>query len=645
MKRILKKTAALISAAALALSLTACSGSTDTKDATLYGQVESTGENTITLLLGEWVSEESESGEMESGDFSADSDFSGDVPSGDMGDSDFSGEIPSGDMDDSDFSGEIPSGDAPSGSDDSSSDSEDFSGEIPSGEDGQDMEIPDGAGEMESGDFSGDMASPEGGSGGSAISFGSFEAGDETVTLNVSDDLADTLSSLSEGDIVVVVTDSDGTVTSIQTMGVSSFGDMADSAEGAPEGGSEASAVSSDEVDQGSYANLIDTDGTYSDETYTSTGDDENALRIDAATVTLENITVEKTSGDSSDTENGDFYGVNAALLATNGAQVTITGSVITSSAQNGNGVFSYGEGTVVTISDSTITTTADNSGGIQTTGGAATYAYNLTVETSGSSSAAIRSDRGGGTVYVSEGTYTTNGYNSPGVYCTASITVEDAQITANDSEALVVEGANSLTLTNCTVYGNMSDEYGTSSAINVHNIMIYQSTSGDAEEGTSYFTAEGGSITSNNGDMFYITNTSCVMVLSGVEFINNDSEGIFLTVAGNDASNGWGNAGSNGAQVELTCSAQTIEGDIVVDTISTLSISLTEGSEFTGTMNITENEEGGDAVEDNIVVTIDEDSVWTLTGDCTITGIENSGTINFNGYTITLADGTVLSE
>ena len=34
--------------------------------------------------------------------------------------------------------------------------------------------------------------------------------------------------------------------------------------------------------------------------------------------------------------------------------------------------------------------------------------------------------------------------------------------------------------------------------------------------------------------------------------------------------------------------------------------------------------------------------STWTLTGDCTVTSLENNGTINFNGHTITLADGTV---
>ena len=155
--------------------------------------------------------------------------------------------------------------------------------------------------------------------------------------------------------------------------------------------------------------------------------------------------------GAASNTENGDFYGVNAALLATNGASVTITNAKITSSAQNGNGVFSYGSGTTVNIANSVITTTADNSGGIQTT------------------------------------------------------------------------------------------------------------------------------------------------------------------------------------------------GDIVVDTISTLNMKLTNGSSFTGAINIVDNAQSGAAVSDNAAVTIDSGCTWTLTGNCTLTSLTNNGTIHFNGYTITLADGTVL--
>lgn len=370
---------------------------------------------------------------------------------------------------------------------------------------------------------------------------------------------------------------------------------------------------------------------------------DENALRIDNATVTLDGIIVDKSAGATSSTENGDFYGVNAALLATNGATVTIKNATVTSSAQNGNGVFSYGSGTTVNISDSTITTTADNSGGIQTTGGGTTNASNLTVDTSGNYSAAIRSDRGGGTVNVDGGSYTSNGYNSPAVYSTAAITIKDAALTANNSEALVIEGQNSIDLEDCTVSGNMSDTKGTSSDENVHNVMIYQSMSGDADVGTSSFSMTGGNLTSNNGDMFYITNTDCTLSLSGVDIVNKDSDAYLMNITGNSASHGWGTAGANGAQVTFTTDDQTLEGDIRVDSISTLNMTLSGNSTFTGTINIDENEEGGEAVSDNAVVTIEEGSTWTLTGDCTITSLTNNGTINFNGYTITLADGTVL--
>lgn len=459
---------------------------------------------------------------------------------------------------------------------------------------------------------------------------GGFTESGETVTVDISkatvtkNGESASASDLAAGDVVQVTFDKKGVATAVVIGSQSGFG-------------------GSGTVTQGSSANTISEDGTYSKETYTSTGDDENALRVDGATVTLDGITVDKSGGATSNTENGDFYGVNAALLATGGATVTIKNATVTSSAQNGNGVFSYGSGTTVNISDSTIATTADNSGGLQTTGGGTTNASNLTVNTSGNSSAAIRSDRGGGTVNVSGGSYTSNGYNSPAVYSTADITVENATLTANNSEALVIEGKNSITLENCTVTGNMSDTKGTSSDENVHNVMIYQSMSGDADVGTSTFSMTGGSLTAKNGDMIYVTNTHCVLTLSGVTLKNEDSDGALLRVVGNSASHGWGTAGSNGAQVEFTADGQMLTGDIVVDTISTLTMTLKNGSSFTGTVNIVENAQGGTAVSNNAVVTVESGCTWTLTGNCTLTSLTNNGTINFNGYTITLADGTVL--
>ena len=601
-----KKFLSLLCAAAMVFSLAACGTKTDTTYAgqTLTGHVTAIDGTSVTLALGELTENSAPSGGAPSGD----------------SDSQQPPEMPSGDSESSQ-----PSGTPPEKPDDGSSDE---SGQQP-------PEKPEEGGSQSDGSTPPEM--PDSMTGGSS----SFTESGETLTADISkasitkDGESVSASDVAVDDILTVTFDSKGVVSTVEVVTLTSG-----MGGGAPSGGFGGSS----EVTQGDSANTISAEGTYTDTTYTSTGDDENALRIDGADVALDGITVDKSSGATSNTENGDFYGVNAALLATNGANVTITNAKVTSSAQNGNGVFSYGSGTTVNISNSTITTTADNSGGIQTAGGGTTNASDLIVTTSGNSSAAIRSDRGGGTVNVDGGSYASNGYNSPAVYSTADITVKNATLTANNSEALVIEGKNSIVLENCDVTGNMSDTKGSSSEENVHNVMIYQSMSGDADVGTSTFSMTGGTLTARNGDMIYVTNTHCVLTLSGVTIQNEDADGVLLRVVGNSASHGWGTAGSNGAQVEFTADGQTLTGDIVVDTISTLTMTLKNGSTFTGTISIIDNAQNGTAVSDNAVVTIESGCTWTLTGDCVITSLTNNGTINFNGYTITLADGTVLS-
>jgi hypothetical protein len=381
----------------------------------------------------------------------------------------------------------------------------------------------------------------------------------------------------------------------------------------------------SDEVTNGTSANTIEEDIQIQGESYSSDGDDENALRIDGAEVTLSDITVEKSGGESSNTENGDFYGQNAALLALNGAQVTIDGAQVKTSAANGNGVFSYGSGTVVNISNSVIYTTGNNSGGIQTTGGGTTNATNLEIDTQGNSSAAIRSDRGGGTVNVDGGTYTTSGTGSPAVYCTADISVSNAVLTANASEGVVVEGRNSVSLKDCQVTSTMSNTYQGDEDENIHCIMIYQSMSGDAEVGEASFTVEGGSITAKEGDMFYVTNTDCVISLKQVNFtLAND---VFLRVEGNTSSRGWGRQGENGGTVTLTAQEQEISGNILVDSISGLELTLEKGSAFSGAIN----PEGGTGT---VNVTLDKNSVWNLTGDSYVSSFDGDvSQVTANGY------------
>ncbi len=392
---------------------------------------------------------------------------------------------------------------------------------------------------------------------------------------------------------------------------------------GGPPGGSGGTAS----VSTGTGARVLKDGETLSGGSFTSTANDENALRAEGSiTATLSGVSVAKTAGTASSSDASSFYGLNAAILALNGATLNISGGTVTAAAEGANGVFAYNNATI-NIKDTRISVSGGNSGGIEVAGGGKLNATNLTVVSD--NKAAIRSDRGGGTLVVDGGTYTTTGSSgAPAVYSTADISVRNATLSAEKSEAIVVEGLNSVALENCSVTGNMTGMTGTAGE-NLHNVMLYQSMSGDAQVGNSSFTMTGGSLTAKAGDMFYVTNTECKVSLSGVA-MTLSSTGSLLRVAGNDGSRGWGTAGANGGRCTFTASAQALTGDISVDAISTLALSLTQKSTFTGSINADKT------AAKALTVTLDATSTWTLTKDSYVTAFNGSlANVSLNGHTL----------
>ena len=257
------------------------------------------------------------------------------------------------------------------------------------------------------------------------------------------------------------------------------------------------------------------------------------------------------------------------------------------------------------------------------TTGGGTMNADNLTIKTSGNSSAAIRSDRGGGTVKVNGGYYETSGVGSPVIYSTADITVNDADMVSTASQGVVVEGKNSVTLNNANLTADNTKKNGSHSNY-YQAVMIYQSMSGDAAQGLSSFSMNGGNLTNKNGDVFFITNTATQINLTSAN-IQNEADGIFLRAA----AAGWGSEGSNGGQVTLNASKQTINGDMVVDSVSNLNLYLKDKSTYTGAIN-------SDGQQGEVYVEIESGSTWTLSGDSYITSLTcEADSINLNGHTL----------
>lgn len=443
------------------------------------------------------------------------------------------------------------------------------------------------------------------------------------------------LSDIQEGDIVAITTDDDGNALTIKVQSTDMGGGQGGPG-GAPGGQSQG-------VDSYDTANTYDSDTEVSDTSLESTGTDENAALVSSgANVTFNNIDITRNSSDSTGGDNSSFYGVGAALLATDG-NAYVKGGTVTTDAAGGAGLFAYGDGTVY-AADTTIKTTQDTSGGIHAAGGGKLYAWDLNVETDGESAAAIRSDRGGGTMVVDGGTYTSNSVGSPAVYCTADIALKDATLTANGSEAVCIEGLNSLHLFNCDLTGNMSD---LSQNDSTWTVILYQSMSGDSEVGNSTFQMDGGTLTSKNGGVFYTTNTESDITLKDVDITYNNDNEYFLRCTGNNNERGWGESGANGADCDFTAISQDMEGSVIWDTISQLDFYMTDGSNLTGAI-IDDESFAGNGGDGYCNVYVSDDSTWTVTGDSTVSKLSNAGTIvDDSGKTVTVkgTDGTVYVE
>ena len=302
-------------------------------------------------------------------------------------------------------------------------------------------------------------------------------------------------------------------------------------------------------------------------------------------------------------------------------------------------------EGTTqANIENVEITTYSDKSRGLDATYNGFINAKNVVINTNGQSCAALATDRGEGEVHVSNSELNTgvskeSGRGSPIIYSTGNITVADSNGTAYVSQIACIEGKNSIELTNCdfsaAAGGNREDngEY-----VDLGGVFIYQSMSGDADVGTSTFTAKNSALSIESDSdyyktapMFHVTNTKAIVNLESTEL--NFGSGTLLDVSGQSQ---WGTVGSNGGELTFNAKDEILDGNVIVDSISSLNMTLSSTS-FVGSINPSD-----DFGETNLV--IDSGSDWTLDGDSHVSSLENNGEIYYEGHTL-YVDGVAYTE
>ena len=378
------------------------------------------------------------------------------------------------------------------------------------------------------------------------------------------------------------------------------------------------------EVDPSTFkgTTIVTENKSIAHESMTNTTADQNAfIGKNKAVIDIENSVFDKT-GDTTSDDNSNFRGQNAVVLGIEGSQINIKGSNITSNSKGSNAVFATGEGSVINVENTNIHTKSDSSRGLDATYKGTVNGKNLTITTEGAHSATLATDRGEGTINAEAAKLTTSGEGSPVIYSTGNIIVNNVNGIANNSEIGVVEGKNSITLTNSNVTGYKDNGF-----------MLYQSFSGDAESGIARLKAENNTLTTHaTGAFLYVNNTTAEVDLSN-NVISMPNTSTLVKAA---ADSRWGKTGENGGHLTLRTSNQELSGNIMADSISTIALDMTNGSSLVGAVNT-------DNAAKEVTVKLSKDSNWILTGDSYVKSLNNEDTtgsnIHLNGYKLVVAD------
>ena len=352
-----------------------------------------------------------------------------------------------------------------------------------------------------------------------------------------------------------------------------------------------------------------------------TTSDQNSFIGKNKAIITINSSVFDKT-GNTTNDDNSNFRGQNAVVLGIEGSQTSIKDSNITSNSIGSNAVFATGEGSVINVENTNIHTKGDSSRGLDATYKGTVNGKNLTITTEGAHSATLATDRGEGTITAEAAKLTTSGAGSPVIYSTGNIIANNINGVANNSEIGVVEGKNSITLTNSNVTGYHDNGF-----------MLYQSFSGDAESGIARLKAENNTLTTHGtGTFIYVNNTTAEADLTGNTILMPNT----TTLVKAAADSRWGNTGENGGHLTLRASNQALSGNILADSISTIALDMANGSSLVGAINT-------DNTAKEVTVKLSKDSSWTLTGDSYVKSITNEDTtgenIHLNGYKLVVAD------
>lgn len=336
-----------------------------------------------------------------------------------------------------------------------------------------------------------------------------------------------------------------------------------------------------------------------------SSNNDESVYLVkDEAMLTLRNSSLNKI-GDSTNLEDSNNIGLNAALVTAFNSISKVYSSKITTEGDGAKGIYSHGQKSNIELSDSTIETLGTNSSALIVNHGLIT-GENLTINTKAKSSPALETINKDSTIEIKNSTIETTSQASPLIFAKGKVSLSNTTGTANGSRIAVLTADANVTLNQVTaiVSGGSKGNYHES------GILIY-----DSKNAKTTFTALNSSLNINQSlpyykiaPLFIVSNANAIINLTNTPL--NFGSNIFLDI--------------NKSTLQLNLDNQNIIGNID-STDSKISISLKNNSILATT------------IPKDTAITLDKSSTITLQKDTYLSSLNNAdktnSNINFNNH------------
>lgn len=276
-------------------------------------------------------------------------------------------------------------------------------------------------------------------------------------------------------------------------------------------------------------------------------------------------------------------------------ASSTPTSAVWEASAEN------LADGRSLSISGDSLTIGTDGLSAVHAVNGGRVTLNDADIVTTGVASIPLALDRGGAGIIATDCRVVSSGGESPCFYSTGDMVIQGGVCEAMLSEVAVVEGDGSVKVA----------EAALSSKSNDGAVRLFSTAADGTATALGSFTMNGGALVyaDRHGSLFSVSNCTGVITLSEVDIAA--LSGQLLTVAVGE----WGAPGSNGGHAVLHADNQELAGVLSADALSTLEISLQNGSSLTGSID-----PEGVAAEAHLM--LDASSTWKVSEDSHLTSL-----------------------